>query len=604
MDGVGPKKTVNPASTREDLHRPGRGTGRIRKTSGKKQLPEGERQPPDNDIQEREVARTDIPNKINRRESGYWSDGTQSVSDGEPVVYKAPYQEVLSWAKSIIGEQFNARMFLSGLGKPQEVQVHNLAWQLLRQYEDGDGDTPIHDYLTHLLNDVQDAEKESPEDSMKYGFALRCAILLASELSGAGIPSWKVYTHKQPENTSFWRWIEQPSSWVPEAQAAALKYTEVSLVNAMKLAREHKDDLVVAYKGGFGAGKTSHGKEMFGNDEDGIPLFSGSVGSDSAKNVLRKTLPVSHNTAHVQGSNMAFNLFDGLIRKKAMGTIVYDTSLARSSDIDDLIRKSESAGKSFKVVDIVRDDRARMLAVLSRGVEGEDPRIPQSFLEEGAARDRKQRPQCLNAVLNSTGKKIKNDEGEEKHLQHSYELHCSDRSGSNRKLLVTLTSSKPPQWNPELPEEEINQRLTDQGIVFDEVSGQFKLLVPDEDWAQDIRQELQKPVDELVKQLSEGEAAVRKKIFSERTIEFARPLAEPSPQAVYQSLTPGIKKVISEKAFVDSFNGLNPEIKLKAIASFNRCAEAGAAVSYMELPTAFALEFHRQLTASPNHWPE
>ncbi len=302
---------------------------------------------------------------------------------------------------------------------------------------------------------------------------------------------------------------------------------------------------------------------------------------------------------------MAFNLFDGLIDRQGMGTIVYDTSLSRASDIENMIKKAVKAGKPFKVVDIARDDKARMLAVLGRKVDGEDPRIPASFLLAGAKRDRAGRAECLNTVLKSQkSQHIDKKTKETKELIHSYELYCGDSTGSDRQWLVTLKSSESPQWNPDLSKEEIEHRLASQGIRFNADSGLFELLNPSEDWSAVLHKELHKPTRELIGNLSEGEAAVRQKQLMGRTIQFVRPLASKSAEDAYYSLALPLTLTLPKEAFLDAFSVLDAEATQQLLNDMYEASKEEQPISYMDLPTLFALEFNRYLTATPSIWPE
>ncbi|WP_067522263.1 hypothetical protein [Endozoicomonas ascidiicola] len=433
---------------------------------------------------------------------------------------------------------------------------------------------------------------------MSFGL-IRSAILQASEENGAGIQSWEAFTHTPPseaQGNGFWTWLEKPSSWIPEAQGAAAKYTEQAWIKALNLAKSHPEQQVIAYKGGFGAGKTSHGKAEFGDQ------FSGSVAPDSAKRVVRKALPVSHATAHTQGSDMAFKLFNGLI-KRPMGTIIYDSSLSSAGDVKDLSRKSSNAGKPLKVIDITRDDKARALAVLAREIDGEDPRIPLSFIEMGAERDRKQRPDCMNAILDSQQvTTIESKSTPKKNRPHTYEFHCADSLGADRQLVCTLKSGKSPIWNESLTKDEINTRLASQGIKFNTDTDRFEQLNPNEVWKDKLRDQLKKPVHELIQGLSDGEAKIRRACFSERSLPLKFNLYELTPRTLYTKLTADIRSKISVEAFEASFEPLSEQERIDTLKLFQQPINTEISTTYLDLPAVVAIELHRAFRSTPECW--
>ncbi|MGI9279516.1 MAG: hypothetical protein ACR2PX_07790 [Endozoicomonas sp.] len=541
------------------------------------------------------------------------SNSASSLDQSFPQTPEEQLERLLLASRHHLGDGFDSRLFLSGRGQEPFNQVDYLADWLLDNIASLPSDSES-GALTKLLTTLKMTESDPSRNKeiSPYSFAMRSAILLASEKSGAGIESWEAYTKQPPgkkvmklSGPDFWPWVEKHTNWVPEAQAAFLKYVETAYVAARKLSSLHQENQVVAYKGGFGAGKTSHGKEAFGSDEDAQPLFAGSIAPDSAKSVMRKAMPLSHGTVHLQGSNMAFNLFDGLIQKSGMGTIIYDTSLSRAKDIEDMIGKSVQAGKPLKVVDIARDDKARMLAVLGRRVVDNDPRIPVGFLLAGASRDRSGRAECLNTVLNSKkSHHIDKKTKESTELVHRYEFHCADQTGSDRQWLVTLKSSEPPEWNPNLPEEEITRRLASQGIRFNSTSGRFESLSPGEDWSEVMRKELHKSPRTLVSNLSKGEADIRLQQFMGRTIQFDRPMAGRSIEEAYYSMSLPLTLAIPKDAFLDAFSVLDQDTAQQLIHDMHEASIAEHSISYLDVPTIFALEFNRYLTSIPSSWPE
>lgn len=591
-------------STNSQSQKPPESNGSTKPSEVKNKIPKAQAENQTNPINTRRAKEVDANLYVNDvhsdSDSGIYMDEeytNESISfDGSPLNWS------LFKADEIAGESFDSRMLLSGKGRQQEEQVNELADALLEGLLFNTENSP-QEALKQLLADVHDEKQDSDHD-----FFLRSAILLASEKVGAGIHSWQVYTHKKPEGVDQWTWLEKPSSWVPEAQAAAAKHTETAFIKALNLAKTHKEEQVIAYKGGFGAGKTSHGTEAFGYDENNAPLFKGSISPDAGKQLVRKTMPVSHNSAHVQGSNVSFNLFDGLISKK-MGTIVYDSSLARSSDITGLISKSEAAQKSLKVVDIVRDDRARFLAVLARTVSGEDPRIPVSFLLSGASMDRAERCKCFNTVINSKESIVVDKiDKKEKTLSHVYEFHCANQAGSDRQLLFTLHSDGTPDWNitKNMSMTNIEERLTSQGISYDGTTNQFMLIDSKENWREVMKEELRKPVSELVAGLSNEEGKIRTKQFSSRTITFDRAMSEVSIEALYEALPLSMTSAISLEGLSESFSVLDNNDLDNTLKAFKECSQSpdGKGMSYMNIPTSLALEINRLLINRPDTWQD
>ena len=547
----------------------------------------------------------------------YTQKATQGTSDtatseafmpGFPNISESILEPVMDVAQHIFGGNFNTRMFLTGLGEEQRIQVAMLADWLVQNLGGSLGES-LNSDLRNLLDELKAAETDR-NDARRlepYNFALRSAILLASEKVGAGLSSLDVYTKQTPDGKplgkkEFWPWVEKLSNWVPEAQAVALKYVETAFVSAKRLSDEHPEKQVVAYKGGFGAGKTSHGKETFGFDDSEIPLFTGSIASDRAKQSVRRTMPVSHNTVHTQGSNMAYNLFDSLIKLQSLGTIVYDTSLSRADDVKDMVKRSEAAAKNLKVVDISRDDKARMLAVLARSVDGEDPRIPVEDLLIGASRDRVQRPACMNVVLESQKKELPDPDNKERTrpVSHSYELYCGDDKGGDRQKVVTLGSEGRLEWK--LTEQERNHRLRLQGISFNTQTRRFECAVAEEDWHSHMTTELAKPVCELVAGLSDGEKAIREKQLTARTLGFIRPAADASLESLYDSLSLEITMAISLVDFQESFSVLSSDDQSALQATMLDISKSYGALSYMDLPAAFALELNSRLNDIPESW--
>ncbi len=383
-----------------------------------------------------------------------------------------------------------------------------------------------------------------------------------------------------------------------------LKYIETAFIKARNLGQKHTEDQVVAYKGGFGAGKTSHGRAAFGLGESEQPLFSGSIAPDSAKNAVRRAVPVSHNTAHLQGSNMAYSLFNGLIKQQDIGTVIYDTSLSRPSDVYDLIQKADQANKPLKIVDITRDDRARLLAVLARDIKGDDPRIPVSYLLEGAERDREARSDCMNIFLMKSFVGQTDSSESEERKTHTYEFHCGNDQGSDSKRLFTLKQGERPEWNLELDRNDINTRLFSQGLRFNDETGCFEAISKKEGWSVSLIRELQNPVRDLVSGLSDKEKKVRTKTFNARKLVLVKPMVEATTDEAYRSLSPDLSDHLSKAAFDKSWLLLATKVERDLLSRMKDASEKGEALSYMDLPAVMALQMNSQLLETPASWAQ
>ena len=516
---------------------------------------------------------------------------------------------LLGKAEEVMGLEFDSRYYLSGHGEDQKKQISQLTAVLLEELEGESSPEALSGRLEELLKIIKNCEQDKPwaEQLRPYNFALRTAILLASEQTGAGILSWDAYTKQTPDGKKleaehFWPWVENYKNWIPEGQAVYLKYIETAFIKARNLGQKHPEDQVVAYKGGFGAGKTSHGRAAFGLGEGEQPLFSGSIAPDSAKNAVRRGVPVSHNTAHLQGSNMAYSLFNGLIKQQGVGTVIYDTSLSRPSDVYDLIQKADQANKPLKIVDVTRDDRARLLAVLARNIEGEDPRIPVSYLLDGAQRDREARSDCMNIFLMKSLPEQTDSSESEVRKAHTYEFHCGDDYGSDSKRLFTLKQGEWPEWNPELDHHNIDVRLLSQGLRFNDETGRFEATSKNEGWSVSLIRELQNPVRDLVSGLSDKEKEVRTKTFSARKLVLAKPMAEATLDEAYRSLSPELSDNLSKAAFNKSWVLLTPKVERDLLSRMKEASEKGEVLSYMDLPAVMALQMNSQLRETPVSW--
>ena len=386
--------------------------------------------------------------------------------------------------------EFNTGVFLSGIHNEKELQQLKAVSEVIVSLA-----TEENTSIKTLLTNYKIYALQAP--NQQYDFLIRTAMLLASKQTGENLESWQVYTKTDKYNSNdpeFWYWVEKLENWTYESQGAAAKFVEISFIKALELAKTTKNPLVIAYKGGFGAGKTSHGNREFGLHTTGTreeANFNGSISPDKGKKLLRRSLSdVSHATAHIQGSNIAFNIFNGLIslssvvlpdeenkpQKQAMGAVVYDSSLSHPSDISNLIEKSAHANKAFKVVEITRYDVARSLAVLARTVDGEDPRTPLWAILRGAETDRKYRASCMNAVMESQPIQKPQTDGEE-FIYHEYDFNSANAQGADTKLICKLQSQKLPKWF--VNEKEATARLADSGIAYNADTNKFEVIQTD-----------------------------------------------------------------------------------------------------------------------------
>jgi hypothetical protein len=296
-------------------------------------------------------------------------------------------------------------------------------------------------------------------------FALRSALLLASIKDNGGLLSWMVYTKSgKPDAKFVWDWFDMWKNWVPEAQGAMAKFSEITLIKAKKLADVHTANRVVLLKGGFGAGKTRMTKKLIeeestkgtstteSSSREG--LAAGVVAPDIGKRVVRRAMEtVPHGIAHMQGSQIAFKLFDDMIQQ-VKGDVVYDSSLSFSDDVQKYLDKSLAAGKRMVIYDVARNDMARVLSVLKRSVGGDDPRIPPDFIINSALTDKKNRVACMNVILNAEIKKG----------QKTPEYHFvgTNAQGWDTQEVMVLTPHNIQKKHPEMIE-----RLALEGIKIE-----------------------------------------------------------------------------------------------------------------------------------------
>ncbi|MGB1272280.1 MAG: zeta toxin family protein, partial [Endozoicomonas sp.] len=351
---------------------------------------------------------------------------------------------------------------------------------------------------------------------------------------------------------------------------------------------------VVAYKGGFGAGKTSHIEATYQTAESQGTVTDRIISSDNAKKSLRRPSSLSHHVVHKQASNMAFNLLDGMIKGRLSGTIIFDSALSYANDVSTLMKKAEAAGRTLKVVDITRNDTARALAVLARSVAGEAPRMPAKTFLNSAEKDRQGRPDCMNKVLESQ------PAGDP---PHTYELYCCNELGSDRQRIVTLKSGHQLTWNPALTAAEINQRMANEGIRFNSVSGTFGPIHSYQPWSERMTERLMKPVGTLLELLTDDVKQPLREQFIQRTIHTHPQKDYPkTAKELYQALSPEIQKALPPTAFKQAFDLLNKDGQQRLEEAFWKSIHTQKPLTYLDLPALFALEINQQLLATPPTW--
>lgn len=431
-------------------------------------------------------------------------------------------------------------------------------------------------------NQIYRLNKTTPSSS----FALRSALLLASQKDGVTLDSWMVYTKKgKPTSEHIWPFLDSWKNWVPEAQGAMAKYSEASIAKAKQLAETHQDGKVLLLKGGFGAGKTRLATQLMGKQASGV------VAPDSAKRVVRRSMEsVLHSTAHIQGSQLAFKLFDDMIQKQS-GTVVYDSSLSRPTDVSNYLKKTQEynqtkgaaqVDKRVVIYDVARNDMARALSVLKRSVEGDDPRISPDFIIDSAVRDKLNRVKCMEVILN--------DQTEKKEQRPEYHLIAADAQGWNTEEVMILSSKNEMQFTPLAKE-----RLALEGIELNETDKQIQLKVDEESLRDYFKKQFEKPVKEIMGELSSEEQSSLK-VFGKRILTL-HPQNNSIQTATefYNALSPDIQSVVSKKAIEDAFSSLSQEARS---AFFSSIKDANS-ISYLDLPLRSALVIHQSLQKDP-----
>lgn len=409
-------------------------------------------------------------------------------------------------------------------------------------------------------------------------FALRSALLLASQADGATLDSWMVYTKKgKLDEANIWTFLDEPKNWIPEAQAQMAKATEALIVKAQALAIQQPDNVVLLFKGGFGAGKTTLAKTLLQENSSAV------VSPDRAKGVVLQSMPtVSHAAAHFQGSQVAYKLFDELIEKVA-GTCGYDSSLSRAGDLKGYLVKCEKSHKKMVVYEVAQNDMARALSVLKRPINGEDPRIPAEFFILGTIRDHLNRVECMKVVLDS---KIKGEA-----VRPEYHFISADGRGANREEVMVLRSEQDIQFTARAKE-----RLALVGIELQADEKSLKLNVNEAGLKKQFAEQFLRPVKEILAGLAENEQVELQQCFKGRIFQIDQPSrAVVDAGDLYSRLPANVRKALPQARFVEALGSLPDSERTKFFASIQN----KSSFSYLDLPLKAAWTIHETLLFDP-----
>jgi hypothetical protein len=308
---------------------------------------------------------------------------------------------------------------------------------------------------------------------------------------------------------------------------------------------------------------------------------SGVVAPDFGKQVVRRSMEIiTHASAHIQGSQIAYKLFDDMV-KNVVGTVVYDSSLSRASDVTNYLNKSTSVDKKLVIYDIARNDMARCLQVLKRPIRGDDPRIPPEMVITSAIRDKLNRKNCMDVILN-----YKILEGKE-NIAPEYYFLSGNVKGSNREMVMKLTPQKI-DLSPNLEE-----RLKLEGLRYNSETHSIETITSEIELKFFFEWQFQRPVKEILKELSEEEILKLSEIFSHRTFYFEGPVK--NTETFYQALPEKIKKSLPQNAIIEAFTSLSDETREKFFLSL----VGAASISYMDLPLNAAFIIHQRLLSDP-----
>lgn len=413
-------------------------------------------------------------------------------------------------------------------------------------------------------------------------FALRSALLLASSKAGEGLETWMAYTKSGKPTNKVWDFLSDWKNWIPEAQGAMAKYSETVFIKAKQLATKRPKNQIVLLKGGFGAGKTRLLSHLVKENSHGA------IGPDLAKQVVRQTSEAfTHSSVHTQSSQLAFSLFDELIKKQS-GTVVYDSSLYDPNDIISYLEKSKQVNKKMVILDVTRLDIARILAVLKREVNGNDPRIPPDRIISSAIKDKMYRVKCMEVILN--------DQEKDDKIKPEYHFYCGDSEGWNTEKVMVLTSNQTINFSTTFSKKEIENRLALESIKLSEGGDKLFLDVDEEKLKVFYQDEFNKTVHEVMKNLSLDEKKIFTTVFSQRNLNLEEKRGEIKSAAdFFDSLCSKFQNVISKQDFIKAFDSLEE----KTQQQFFKSLDTTKALSYLDLPLGAALMIHQKLLSDP-----
>lgn len=428
-------------------------------------------------------------------------------------------------------------------------------------------------------------------------FALRSAILLASVSEGIELQSWMVYTKSgKAVEKDLWPFLDNWKNWIPEAQGAMAKFAETTFIQARELAKYSREirgqgdtDQVIMLKGGFGAGKTRFIGKLPSIGEE---HSQGVVAPDLGKRVVRRAMEsVPHASAHIQGSQIAYTLFDEMIQHQ-VGDVVYDSSLAWSSDVESYLEKSQNAGKKMVVFDIARNDMARALSVLKRSVGGDDPRIGPDFIIKSALNDKTNRAACMQVVLNA---KIK--DGQEA-IAPEYRFVGADAKGWGGKEVMLIRPGSITKVD-----DEMKARLALEGIEVDEKAKIVRLMKSKEEFENYYKIQFERPVKDLLAEIEtaneddKSEYERLSETFSGRSFDLTSAAGKPIEDtfSLYEALPEKIKKALPKKALEEALNAVGPDTR----RAFFESIRGKNSFSYHDLPLTTALMINKNLQGDP-----
>jgi hypothetical protein len=443
-------------------------------------------------------------------------------------------------------------------------------------------------HLIGVLDAYDDASAINKKESTpKSTYLLRSALLLCSQRDGINLSSWMVYTKSgkpsttETDSSRLWAFLDNWHNWVPEAQAAMAKFSESAIVKAKSLANAYGESRVVLLRGGFGAGKTTLTRELFKLNYDGV------IAPDAGKKVVRQSMPkITHAAAHVQGSQIAYKLFDAMINQ-VPGTVVYDTSLSYPSDVQEYLAKGLAAGKKLVVYDVARNDMARCLQVLKRSVDGDDPRIPPAFIIKAAIADKIYRKNCMDVIAKFDATNIASS------LIPEYHFLSSDSHGADRQEVAII---KPQEIKIN---KTLQERLQLEGLTFNESKNRIESTYTADQLRAQYQEKFQSPVKELLTEISPEEQAILHPIFAKRIIPLASSQIVDLP-SFYEALPSHIKNALPTQAINAAFASIAPQNTQGFLASLAK----RTSISYLDLPLGAALTIHQSLQNDPWSTPQ